>query len=68
MTIDEVDFIERELDSPAFMFLRNSNGGGISIEVDIMQHGNLNFSVSIEDARRLGERLIRAADDVAVGL
>jgi hypothetical protein len=65
MNIDEVDFFDQGSGSPAFMHLRQSDGGGISIGLAIANNGNLDLSVSIEDARRLGERLVAAANEVA---
>ena len=65
MSIDEVDFFDHESDSAAFMYLRKSAGGGISIGFAIVKNGDLDLSVSLEDARRLGERLMAAADEVA---
>jgi len=65
MNIDEVDFLDQGSDSPAFMHLTKSEGGGISIRLDIVKNGDFDLSVSVEDARRLGERLVAAADEVA---
>ena len=64
MNIDEVDFFDIESGSPAFMHLKKSDGG-ISIGFDVLRKGDLGMSVSIDDARRLGERLMSAANDVA---
>jgi hypothetical protein len=63
--IDEVDFLDQETDSPAFMHLKKSVSGGISIGFAILKSGDLYMSVSTEDARELGERLIVAANEVA---
>jgi hypothetical protein len=68
MNIDEVDFFDQGSDSPAFMHLRKSDRGGISIEFAIIDNPGLDLSVSVEDARRLGERLVAAANDVAARL
>lgn len=65
MNIDEVDFLDRASDSPAFMHLRKSESGGISIGITIVKNGKLDLLVTTEDARRLGERLIGAANEVA---
>jgi hypothetical protein len=65
--IDEIDFIERESGPPAFMFVRASDNGDVSIEIDIVQNGDLSFLVSLEDARRLGERLMSAGDLIETG-
>lgn len=65
MNIDEVDFFDQESESPAFMHLRKSDRGGISIGLAIGKNGDLDLSVSLEDARRLGERLVAAANVVA---
>ena len=65
MNIDEVDFIDQESDSAAFMHLRRSESGGISIGFAVLKNGDLDLSVSLEDARRLGQRLLSAADEVA---
>jgi hypothetical protein len=51
--------------SPAFMHLRKFDSGGISIGLAIVNNGDLNLSVSVEDARRLGERLVAAANEAA---
>ena len=64
MNIDEVDFIDQGSGSPAFMHLRESASGGISIRLDIVNIGDFDLSVSVEDARRLGERLVVAANDI----
>jgi hypothetical protein len=68
MNIDEVDFIHQETGSPAFMHLRAAESGGISIGFAVLTNGDLDLCVSVEDARRLGERLIAAANDVEHGL
>ena len=65
MNIDEVDFFDHETGSAAFMHLAKSASGGVSIGLAIMKNGDLDFSVSLEDARRLGERLVAAANEVA---
>lgn len=65
MNIDEVDFFDHESDSAAFMHLRTSDSGGISIGFAVLKNGDLDLSVSLEDARRLGQRLVAAADEVA---
>jgi hypothetical protein len=65
MNIDEVDFFDQESDSAAFMHLRKSEGGGISIGFAITNSGDLDLAVTIEDARRLGERLVAAANEIA---
>lgn len=68
MNIDEVDFFDQGSDSPAFMHLRGSDGNGISIEFAIIDNPGLKLPVSVEDACRLGERLVAAAKDIAAGL
>jgi hypothetical protein len=65
MNIDEVDFFDEESGSPAFMHLKKAEGGGISIGFDIPRNGGLDLSVRIADARRLGERLMSAANEAA---
>lgn len=65
MNIDEVDFFDQESGSAAFMHLRSSNSGSISIGFGVMNNGDLDLTVSIVDARRLGQRLLSAADEVA---
>ena len=64
MNIDEVDFFDHESDSPAFMHLRKSTAGGIAIGFAVTGNGDLDLAVTLADARRLGERLITAADEV----
>jgi hypothetical protein len=68
MNIDEVDFFDQESDSAALMHLRTSDSGGISIGFAVTKNGDLDLTVSVVDARRLGERLIAAANDVEAGL
>jgi hypothetical protein len=68
MTIDEVDFFDQESDSAAFMHLRTADSGGISIGLAVTKNGDLDLTVSVADARRLGERLIAAANDVEAEL
>jgi hypothetical protein len=65
MNIDEVDFFDHESGSPAFMHLRRSTAGGIAIGFAITGNGDLDLAVTLADARRLGERLIAAANEVA---
>lgn len=64
MNIDEVDFFDQETKSSAFMYLRKSSGGGISIGFTVTANGDLDLAVTVEDAQRLGERLIAAANEV----
>jgi 2-keto-4-pentenoate hydratase len=66
MNIDEVDFYDRKTKSPAFVHLRTADGG-ISIGFAAVNDDDFDLAVSPEDARRLGERLLAAANDVAVG-
>lgn len=63
--IDEIDFFDQESDSAAFMHLRRTGNGRISIGIAITQNGDLDLTVTVDDARRLGERLVAAADEVA---
>jgi hypothetical protein len=63
--IDEIDFFDHESDSAAFMHLRKTDGGGISIGIAITKNGDLDLTVTVDDARRLGERLVAAANEVA---
>ena len=65
MNIDEVDFFDQDSNSPAFMHIRKSASDVISIGFGIMANGDLDLTVSVEDARRLGERLVAAANEVA---
>jgi hypothetical protein len=65
MNIDEVDFFDQESNSAAFMHLRRSHNGGISIGFAVRSNGDLDLTVSLEDARRLGQRLVSAADEAA---
>jgi hypothetical protein len=65
MNIDGVDFFDQESDSPAFLYLRRSEGGGISIGFAIRSNGDLDLAVTIGDARKLGERLVAAANEVS---
>jgi hypothetical protein len=65
MNIDEVDFFDHGSGSPAFMHVKKADSGGISIGLAIENHSGLDLTVSVEDARRLGERLVAAASDVA---
>jgi hypothetical protein len=68
MNIDEVDFFDKGSDSAAFMRLRAADSGGISIGFAVTKNGDLELTVSVVDARRLGERLVAAANDVEAGL
>jgi hypothetical protein len=47
------------------MHLRRTGNGRISIGIAITQNGDLDLTVTVDDARRLGERLVAAADEVA---
>jgi len=62
--MDEVDFFDLGSDSPAFMHLRASECGGISIGFAILKSGGLDLS-GLKMPRRLGERLIEAAKEFA---
>jgi hypothetical protein len=64
MNIDEVDFYDNQAKSPAFMHLRKADDG-ISVEFALVNHEGFEMTVSIKDARRLGERLTAAANEVA---
>jgi hypothetical protein len=64
---DEVDFTDQGSGSPAFMHLGKSEGGDISIGFAVIDSGELDLTVSIEDARRLGERLVAVANEIASG-
>ena len=65
MNIDEVDFFDLESRSAAFMHVLKPDGEGISIEFAVGKSRSLQLTVSLEDARRLAERLLAAIDDVA---
>jgi hypothetical protein len=68
MEIDEVDFFDQESSSASFMHLRVAEGGGISIGFAVTKNGDLDLTVSAADARRLGERLVSAANEIEAGL
>lgn len=65
MNIDEIDFFDLRSDSAAFMHLVKPDGEGISIEFAVVKDRGLEVTVSLEDARRLAERLLAAIDEVA---
>jgi hypothetical protein len=65
MNIDEVDSLDRDSNSPAFMHIRKTASDEISIGFGIMANGDLDLTVAVADARRLGERLVAAANEVA---
>jgi hypothetical protein len=64
---DEVDFTDQQSGSAAFMHLGKSRAGGVSIGFVLIDGGELDLTVSIEDARRLGERLLAVAREIATG-
>lgn len=65
MNTDEVDFFDQESGSAAFMHLRMTEKGTLSIGFGVMNNGDLDITVSLLDARRLGERLLAAAEEAA---
>jgi len=62
---DEVDFTDQASTSAGFMHLGLSEDGGVAIEIAIIDNGRLDLIVTIEDARRLGGRLVAAANAIA---
>jgi hypothetical protein len=64
---DELDFTDQGSGSPAFMHLGKSEGGEVSIGIAIIDGDELDLTVTIEDARRLGERLVAVANEIASG-
>jgi len=64
---DEVDFSDEGSGSPAFMHLGKAQGGLVSIGLTVADLADLNLIVSVADARRLGQRLMAAADEIASG-
>jgi hypothetical protein len=65
VNIDEIDFFDQESGSPAFMHLRRTDTGRISIGFTVTRGSDLDLTVILDDARRLGERLVAAANEVA---
>ena len=65
MNIDEADFLDQKSGAAAFMHLRATEDGNLSIGFAVVNHGDLDVTVSIVDARRLGERLLAAAEEIA---
>jgi hypothetical protein len=51
-----------ETESEAFMILRATESG-VAVGIGIRADGDLDFSVSLEDARRLGEALLQAGNE-----
>lgn len=64
---DEVDFTDQGSSSPAFMRMGKAEGGNVSIRLDVIDGCELDLIVTIEDARRLGERLVAVANEIASG-
>ncbi len=64
MTPRRIDFHDHETNSAAFMTLRPFEKGilvGLGIEID----GDLDFSVTLEDALRLGPALMQAVEEAS---
>jgi hypothetical protein len=69
-TVDEVDFLDQKSGCAAFMHLRETEIGSMSIGFDVVGGdakivAQLEVTVSLSDARRLGERLLSGVDDIA---
>jgi len=64
---DEVDFTDQGSSSPSFMHMGKAEGGDVSIRLDVIDGGELDLKVTTEDARRLGERLVAVANEIASG-
>jgi hypothetical protein len=64
---DEVGFTDQESGSPAFMHLGRSEGGDVSIGFAVTNGGGLDLTVTIEDARRLGKRLVAVVKEIDSG-
>jgi hypothetical protein len=62
---DEVDFSDEGEGSLAFMHLGRIHSRVVPIGLAVVGAGDLNLMVSVTDARRLGERLIAAPDEIA---
>ena len=65
--LDEVEFNDERSGHPGTMLLGATDADEIAIEIDIVTARGLKFAVSLEDARRIAERLAEAANDVARG-
>lgn len=59
---EQIDFVDLGTASPAFMVVR-PDGDRVAIGWGIQTDGDLDLLVTREDAQRLGEALIRIAND-----